>query len=179
MSSVSDDRGGGWADTAHTTELQPFQSPGLFCVSCAFSRLSPALPVSDPGRSFYRGVRGIRRGEREPVPRTYFCRVIAAAEVGGALTQRPIQAFSKDPDLTHFYLRPFLPVGLRVPLKVGEIWILGESLDRSLRESAAHFRGRDVPTEVGSRNRFHLPSASSAQSAVKAPPRIGNGQGRA
>ena len=70
VSSVSDDRGGGWADTAHTTELQPFQSPGLFCVSCAFSRLSPALPVSDPGRSFYCGVRGGRGGRgsrfREP-----------------------------------------------------------------------------------------------------------------
>ena len=37
-----------------------------------------------------------------PVPRTYFCRDIAAAEVGRALTQRLIQAFSKDPDLTHF-----------------------------------------------------------------------------
>ena len=69
--------------------------------------------------------------------------------------------------------------GLGVPLKVGEIWILGESLNGSLRESAAQFSGRDVPTEVGSRNLFPLPSASSAQSAVKAPPRIGNGQSRA
>ncbi len=83
--------GRGWADTAHTTELQPgfcsgVQRPRLFCVSCAFSRLSPALPVSDPGRSFYRGLRGGRGGEREQVPRTYFCRNIAAAEVGGPLT---------------------------------------------------------------------------------------------
>ncbi len=88
--------GRGWADTAHATELQPcfetgkaeFESPGLFCVSCAFSRLSPALPVSDPGRSVYRGLRGERGGEGEPVPRTYFCRDIAAAKVGGALTRR-------------------------------------------------------------------------------------------
>ncbi len=65
-----------------------------------------------------------------------------------------------------------------MPLKVGEIWILEESLNGSLRESAAHFSGRDVPTEVGSRNRFALPSAHSAHSAVQAPPRIGNGQGR-
>ena len=68
---------------------------------------------------------------------------------------------------------------VRVQLKVGEIWILGESLNGSLRERAAHFSGRDDPTEVGSRNLFPLPSESSAQSAVKAPPRIGNGQGRA
>ena len=46
----------------------------------------------------------------------------------------------------------------RVPLKVGEIWILGESLNGSLRESAAPFSGRDVPTEVGSRNLFPLPA---------------------
>ena len=59
------------------------------------------------------------------------------------------------------------------------IRMLGESLNGSLRESAAHFSGRDVRTEVGSRNLFPLPSESSAQSAVKAPPRIGNGQGRA
>ena len=26
--------------------------PRLFCVSCAFLRLNPALPVSDPGRGF-------------------------------------------------------------------------------------------------------------------------------
>ncbi len=45
----------------------------------------------------------------------------------------------------------------RVPLKVGEIWILGESLNGSLRESAAHSSSRDVPTEVGSRNRFPRP----------------------
>ena len=63
-------------------------APGLFCVSCAFSRLNPALPGSDPGRSFYRGLLGGRGGDREPVPRTYFCRDIAAAEVGGALTRR-------------------------------------------------------------------------------------------
>ena len=88
----------GWADTAHATGLQP----GLFCVSCAFLRLNPALPVSEPGRNFYSGLRGGRGGEGEQVPRTYCCRDIAAAEVGGPLTQRPIQAFSKDPDLTHF-----------------------------------------------------------------------------
>ena len=40
-----------------------------------------------------------RGWEGEQVPRTYCCRDIAAAEVGGSLTQRPIQAFSKDPDL--------------------------------------------------------------------------------
>ena len=40
---------------------------------------------------------------------------------------------------------------------VGESWILGESLNGSMREIAAHFSGRDVPTEVGSRNLFHLP----------------------
>ena len=34
----------------------------------------------------------------EQVPRTYFCPDIAAAEVGGPLTQRPIQAFAKHPD---------------------------------------------------------------------------------
>ena len=87
--------GRGWADAAHAPELQP----GHFCVSCAFSRLSPALPVFDPGRSFYRGGRGV---EGEPVPRTYFSRDVAAAEVGGALTQLPIQAFAKHPDLTPF-----------------------------------------------------------------------------
>ncbi len=96
-----------WADTAHATELQPgfcrvVQGPGLFCVSAAFSRLNPALPVSDPGRSVYRGVRGGRGWEVEPIPSTYFCRDIAAAEEGGALTQLPIQAFSKDSDLAHF-----------------------------------------------------------------------------
>ena len=64
-----------------------------------------------------------------------------------------------------------------VPLKVGEIWILEESLNESLRERAAHFSGRDVPTEVGSRNRFPLPSASSAQSAVQTPLRIGKRAG--
>ena len=57
--------GRGSAVTAHATELQPgfcsvVQSPGLFCISCAFSRLSQALPVSDLGRSFY--LLGERRG---------------------------------------------------------------------------------------------------------------------
>ena len=60
------------------------QGSVLFCVSCAFSRLNPALPVSEPGRSFYRGSQGGRGGERRDVPRTYCCRVIAAAEVGGS-----------------------------------------------------------------------------------------------
>ncbi len=41
--------------------------------------------------SVYLGVRG---GEGEPVPRTYFCRDIAAAEVGGALTKTPLPVLS-------------------------------------------------------------------------------------
>ena len=105
----------------------------LFCVSCAFLRLSPALPVSDSGRSFYRGWHG---WEREPVPRTYICRVIAAAVVGGALTRRrypfrlsprtpshslliaairapPIFAFSKKPIL----INTLMPVARLEPSK--------------------------------------------------------------
>ena len=49
---------------------------------------------------------------------------------------------------------------------MGEIWILGESLNGSLRERAAHFSGRDVPTEVGSRNRFLLPGSETGRAGL-------------
>ena len=59
--------------------MNPFQSVPIrygmtpqFNASGAFSRLNPALPVSDSGEELLP-----RMGE-EPVPRTYFCRVIAA-----------------------------------------------------------------------------------------------------
>ena len=118
--------------------MSPPKRLRLFCDSCAFSRLNPALSVSDPGRGrksclglvpicgnpaahlwmtsrscpirqdglkspslFWNSAREVQSpailrllrtddadGRGEPVPRTYFSPVIAAAEVGGALTRR-------------------------------------------------------------------------------------------
>ncbi len=48
-------------------------------------------------------LRLLRTEDAEGSPRTYCSRVIAAAEVGRAhKTPHPIQAFAKDPHLTHF-----------------------------------------------------------------------------